>query len=140
MDVACISYQDTGFFSQTITDYIDDAPQLRPFYKFRPTLKGFAELLANKKVVADRQVLYNVLREQYAQISEFGSPISDFKTIQSRPKRAAFLLPVKLFFGLLMESTLPVHPTYIKKENDEKNNQTKGVRPGGLKPTGGPAV
>jgi len=66
MDVACISYQDTGFFSQTIVDYIDDAAQLRPFYKYRPNIEGFAELLANKKVIADRQVLHDVLREQYA--------------------------------------------------------------------------
>jgi len=77
MDVACISYQDTGFFSQTISDYIDDAPQLRPFYKYRPDLKGFAELLADKKVVADRAVLSTILTEQYARISDFGFTISD---------------------------------------------------------------
>ncbi len=77
MDVACISYQDTGFFSQTVIDYIDDAPQLRPFYKYRPDIRGFVELLANKKVIADRGVLAAVLSEQYAKISDFGFEISN---------------------------------------------------------------
>jgi len=77
MDVACISYHDTAFFSQTVIDYIDDAPQLRPFYKYRPDIKGFAELLANKKVIADREVLAAVLNEQYSRISDFGFSISD---------------------------------------------------------------
>jgi len=77
MDVACISYKDTGFFSQTVIDYIDNAPQLRPFYKYRPNINGFAELLANKKVIADREVLAAVLKEQYAVISDFGFSISD---------------------------------------------------------------
>jgi bacillithiol biosynthesis cysteine-adding enzyme BshC len=77
MDVDCISYKDTGFFSQTISDYIDDLPQLKPFYKYRPDIKGFAELLANKKVVADRAVLSTILSEQYARISDTGYSIPD---------------------------------------------------------------
>jgi bacillithiol biosynthesis cysteine-adding enzyme BshC len=77
MDVACISYKETGFFSQTVVDYIDDLPQLRPFYSCRPDIKGFTELLANKKVVADREILTTVLSEQYSRISDFGFSISD---------------------------------------------------------------
>src|ERR1700744_222065 len=72
MDVSCISYHDTGYFSQTITDYLEDAPQLRPFYKYRPDIKGFGELLANKKVTADRWILAEVLKEQYGRISDVG--------------------------------------------------------------------
>jgi bacillithiol biosynthesis cysteine-adding enzyme BshC len=74
MDVAYISYHDTGFFSQTITDYINDLPELRQFYSHRPNIKGFAELLANKKVVADRTILHKVLTEQYQGISDFVRP------------------------------------------------------------------
>ena len=77
MDVACISYKDTGFFSQTVIDYIDDAPRLRPFYRHRPDIKGFAELLANKKVIADREVLAAVLAEQYSVISDIGFEMSE---------------------------------------------------------------
>jgi len=77
MESSCISYKSTGYFSQTVIDYIDDAPALKPFYGHRPDINGFAELLANKKVVADRGVLHNVLTEQYARISNFEFSISN---------------------------------------------------------------
>jgi bacillithiol biosynthesis cysteine-adding enzyme BshC len=65
MDAACLNYKDTGYFSHTLTDYLDDLPALRPFYGNRPDLKGFAEIIKRKKVVADREILVNVLRKQY---------------------------------------------------------------------------
>ena len=77
MDSNCISYKATGFFSQTVIDYIDDAPELRSFYAHRPDIKGFANLLNGKKVIADRAILYQVLTEQYASISDAGYLLSD---------------------------------------------------------------
>lgn len=71
MDVACISYQDTGFFSSTVTDYIDDKPALKPFYGHRPDFNGFTELLKAKKVIANREVLASVLNEQYQIIVKY---------------------------------------------------------------------
>ncbi len=65
MDVDCISYKDTGFFSPTVIDYLNDTPDLRSFYSHRPTLEGFAELFNHKKVIADRQLLARVLTDQY---------------------------------------------------------------------------
>ncbi len=67
MDAACIDYKETGFFSQTITDYLDNHPELRSFYSHRPDLKGFAEILEHKKVIANRQILAEVLKSQYEQ-------------------------------------------------------------------------
>ena len=65
MDAACINYKDTGYFSQTVIDYLEDAPEVRSFYSHRPDMKGFAELLEHKKVTGDRQVLADVLTTQY---------------------------------------------------------------------------
>ncbi len=65
MDATCIDYQQTGYFSKTLTDYLDDVPELKSFYNYRPTLKGFAELLENKKVTANRSLLAQVITEQY---------------------------------------------------------------------------
>ena len=65
MDAACINYKDTGYFSQTVIDYLEDAPEIRSFYSHRPDLKGFAELLEHKKVTGDRQILAKVLTIQY---------------------------------------------------------------------------
>lgn len=70
MRSSCISYKDTGHFSQTISDYIDDKPELRPFYSYRPDFDGFAELLKNRKVVADRDILVEVLEEQYNHLAK----------------------------------------------------------------------
>jgi len=66
MDAACINYKDTGFFSHTVTDYIDDSPALRLFYGHRPDFDGFAALLKDKKVIADREILASVLKKQYS--------------------------------------------------------------------------
>jgi hypothetical protein len=64
MDAACIDYKETGYFSQTVIDYVDDVPELRSFYSYRPTLKGFAELFEHKKVIANRQLLVEFLTEK----------------------------------------------------------------------------
>jgi bacillithiol biosynthesis cysteine-adding enzyme BshC len=69
MDAACIDYKDTGYFSQTVINYLEGSPALRPFYAHRPDFDGFKELLKNKHVVANRKTLIQVLREQYGFIS-----------------------------------------------------------------------
>ena len=70
MDAACIDYKDTGYFSQTVIDYLEDKPELRPFYSHRPDIEGFKALLKDRKVYADRELLTKVLSEQYEQISK----------------------------------------------------------------------
>jgi bacillithiol biosynthesis cysteine-adding enzyme BshC len=71
MDVACISYKETGFFSPTVIDYLEDKPELREFYTYRPTLDGFTQLLKNKKVIADRDLLADTLTDQYQIIAQY---------------------------------------------------------------------
>lgn len=75
MDATCIDYNETGFFSKTVTDYLEDVPELKSFYSYRPNLKGFHELLENKQVHADRALLAEVLNEQY---SKPGAPEMPF--------------------------------------------------------------
>ncbi|MES2378725.1 MAG: bacillithiol biosynthesis cysteine-adding enzyme BshC [Bacteroidota bacterium] len=71
MDVACISYKETGFFSPTVIDYLEDKPELREFYSHRPTRDGFADFLKNKKVVADRELLADTIDDQYQLIEQY---------------------------------------------------------------------
>jgi bacillithiol biosynthesis cysteine-adding enzyme BshC len=70
MDAACINYKETGYFSHTVIDYLEDKPELRPFYSHRPDLDGFKALLQNKKVTGDRHLLAKVLTNQYHAISQ----------------------------------------------------------------------
>ncbi|MFD0792694.1 bacillithiol biosynthesis cysteine-adding enzyme BshC [Mucilaginibacter litoreus] len=65
MEAACIDYKDTGYFSQTVINYLDDVPELRSFYSYRPSMQGFAGFFNTKKVIANRQLLADVLLEQY---------------------------------------------------------------------------
>lgn len=76
MDAACIDYKETGYFSQTVIDYLEDKPELRSFYSFRPDWNGFKTLLQNKKVIADRSLLATALTKQYQPISPFTSHYS----------------------------------------------------------------
>lgn len=69
MDAACISYKETGYFSHTVTEYLEDKAELRPFYSYRPNWDGFKALLQHKKVLADRNQLATVLTKQYQTIS-----------------------------------------------------------------------
>ncbi|GAB3935389.1 bacillithiol biosynthesis cysteine-adding enzyme BshC [Mucilaginibacter myungsuensis] len=73
MDANCISYKDTGAFSQTVINYLEDAPDLRSFYSHRPTMEGFAEFFNHKKVAADRPLIAKVLTEQYQILTAYSS-------------------------------------------------------------------
>jgi len=68
MQSSCIDYKTTGFFSQTVVDYLEDKPELRPFYDQRPDISGFKNVIAKRKVTADRNQLEEILTEQYARL------------------------------------------------------------------------
>ncbi|HVV56054.1 MAG TPA: bacillithiol biosynthesis cysteine-adding enzyme BshC [Mucilaginibacter sp.] len=70
MDSSCINYKDTGFFSHTVIDYLEDKPELRPFYNQRPDIEGFRNIIAIRKVTADRNVLADILLAQYSRIED----------------------------------------------------------------------
>lgn len=82
MDSSCISYKDTGYFSPTVINYLDDVPDLQSFYSYRPTLEGFAELFKHKKTTADRQLLVKVLTEQYDSLKEYANIELPFQEIK----------------------------------------------------------
>ena len=43
-----IPFQKTGFFSKTMTDYLDQKESLQPYYNNFPDLKGFAAQIKEK--------------------------------------------------------------------------------------------
>jgi len=81
MDAACISYKETGYFSQTVIDYLEDKSELRPFYSYRPDWEGFKVLLQNKKVIGSRDLLAQVLTKQYQSVPESDS--RNYASVQS---------------------------------------------------------
>lgn len=71
MDVDCISYKQTGYFSKLICDYLDEKEALQPFYNNYPTLKNFEAQIEEKQrnfPDANRSVLYESVKVQYVDI------------------------------------------------------------------------
>jgi bacillithiol biosynthesis cysteine-adding enzyme BshC len=64
-----LTLRQTGYFSLIITDYLDQADALRPFYSHPPTAEGLRQSLnARKANPTDRFLLVNALKEQYAAV------------------------------------------------------------------------
>lgn len=61
-----ISYAATNSFSSLVVDYISNADELKPFYRFQPNIEGIEQALINRKNYhTDRNALTNHLQQQY---------------------------------------------------------------------------
>lgn len=63
-----IRYQDSGYFSQLINDYLDQKPELKTLYHRFPTLDNFKEQVAEKQIEypsENRTVLVKAIHNQY---------------------------------------------------------------------------
>ena len=67
METLCsyIPYQQTGYFSKLVIDYLNDEKALRPFYTHRPQLESISEAINQKKHFKHRTVLVEQLQKQY---------------------------------------------------------------------------
>ncbi|NKI33529.1 bacillithiol biosynthesis cysteine-adding enzyme BshC [Croceivirga thetidis] len=72
MEATTIPFNQTGYFSKLICDYLDEKKGLQPFYNRFPSLKQFKDQIAEKSSnypSAHRQVLVNSLKLQYTKTS-----------------------------------------------------------------------
>lgn len=64
-----LPYSQTAAFSKIVTDYLAGAEALRPFYSQPATLQGIKEKMEERKAInTNRQLLVDVLKEQYAAV------------------------------------------------------------------------
>ena len=69
MEADCIPFQETGYFSKLICDYLEEKEGLKPFYNRFPHLENFKEQLLEKKAAfppESRKILVEALNNQYA--------------------------------------------------------------------------
>lgn len=69
MDIDCLPFKDTGYFSSLICDYLDEKEGLKPFYNNFPKLENFGKQIEEKVQNfpdAHREVLYTSLQNQYS--------------------------------------------------------------------------
>jgi len=61
-----VPYQDTGFFSKLIIDYLEKDNGLFPFYTHMPDMEGLkASIASRKQFNQDRELLFTALEQQY---------------------------------------------------------------------------
>jgi bacillithiol biosynthesis cysteine-adding enzyme BshC len=66
-----LAYRATGAFTRIVTDYVDGAEALRPFYEHQPDIDGIrAAIAARQQAPAYRAVLVGALRKQYESVPE----------------------------------------------------------------------
>ncbi|MGY3053875.1 bacillithiol biosynthesis cysteine-adding enzyme BshC [Pedobacter sp. UYEF25] len=84
MQAQYISYQDTAFFSKLAIDYIDDQPQLKDFYSYRPEFHGLKSAVENRIETGDRGTLVNVLQKQYSALTPNKSVLKNIELLASK--------------------------------------------------------
>lgn len=65
-----LPYRQTGYFSKTVLDYIDQSDSIKPFFKHPLSLKGIQQAIeARKAFPTNRKLLVDVLKKQYELVS-----------------------------------------------------------------------
>src|SRR6187551_999688 len=65
-----IPYRQTGSFSKTVVDYIDQNASLKEFFNYPPTIQGIKKAIDDRKQFNyDRNVLVQELRKQYSSVA-----------------------------------------------------------------------
>lgn len=71
MKIRQISFENTGFFSEIMSDYLEEDKKIKPFYGNYPSVNGIEKQLNIKKVLVKKETrtaLVNVLNNQYSKV------------------------------------------------------------------------
>ena len=80
----CISFKETGYFSELICDYLEQADTLKTFYNRFPNFDNFNKQIENKQSTfssKSRIVLVNELQGQYSAIHASKSTLSNIEAL-----------------------------------------------------------
>ncbi|HMI06290.1 MAG TPA: bacillithiol biosynthesis cysteine-adding enzyme BshC [Flavobacterium sp.] len=86
MPTDCISFQDSGYFTPIMNDYLDRKPNLQPLYNRFPTLENFGAQLAEKQGNFNddyRKTLVAVLRKQYGNLKVSALTLQNIASIEN---------------------------------------------------------
>jgi bacillithiol biosynthesis cysteine-adding enzyme BshC len=85
----CITYQNSGYFSKLIVDYLDEKPELKPLYNRFPTIENFKDQIeekGNNFNINDnfkRQVLVSELEKQYSNFEVSETTLNNIKLLKN---------------------------------------------------------
>ncbi len=79
-----VPYKATGYFSQLVTDYIDQNAHIRPFYTYAPDSEGIKQAIAErKKYPVDRALLVATLTRQYEKLAPNAGTAENIRALLS---------------------------------------------------------
>lgn len=84
MPTDCISYQESGYFTKLIIDYLDEKSELKPLYNRFPKIQNFKEQIAEKQQnfpFETRQILVSELQKQYSNFNISDTTLSNIKLL-----------------------------------------------------------
>jgi len=85
MPTDCISYQNSGYFSPLMNDYLKQKSTLQSLYNRFPSLENFEEQIIEKKENFNgnekREILVSVLENQYAKINASTTTLNNIKLL-----------------------------------------------------------
>ncbi len=125
----CISYQESGFFSQLIVDYLDENPQIKQFYNRFPKIENFKEQILEKQhnfSSETRQILVSELEKQYSNFEFSDATLNNIKllkdsktfTITTGHQLNLFTGPLYFFYKIVSTINLCKQ---LKREYPENN-------------------
>jgi len=88
MPTDCISYQQSGYFSKLMNDYLDEKSNLKALYNRFPKLENFKGQIEEKSLnfnsndTIKRQVLVNSLNEQYQKFEITESTLNNIQLLK----------------------------------------------------------
>ena len=85
MPKTSIPFRDTNYFSSLICDYLEEHPDLKPFYKRYPHLENFSNQIEEKQFSdANRTTLVNTLQKQYIAIETSEATAKNISLLQQQ--------------------------------------------------------
>ena len=87
MDVECLPYRKTGYFSKIITDYLDESENLRPYYNRFPSLDAFKDQIKEKQnnfSLENRKILSDALKKQCQNLALSESTAANIDLLRSK--------------------------------------------------------
>ncbi len=86
MSLNSITFQNSGYFSKLIIDYLNQEKTIAPLYNRFPTIESFEKQIEEKKLnfpTINRQILHKVLIKQYAKIKPSSKTLNNINALSN---------------------------------------------------------
>ena len=84
MEVACIPFKKTGYFSSLISDYLDENKKLKPFFNRFPEVEEFKAQIDEKSKTyshTNRKILNQAIQQQYRGVTTSKATLSNISAL-----------------------------------------------------------